>query len=78
MLSPEAGDVLIRDAITGYIVVEAISLRELSGPYLSIADAFVAAQRQVSTGRIWRENVDRRGRMLGAPFLLQLQASTLA
>ena len=77
MLCPEAGNVLIRDATTGYIVVEATSLRELSGPYLSIADTFVAAQSRISTGRIWRENVDRRGRMLGAPFLLELQPSAL-
>jgi hypothetical protein len=78
MLSPQPGDVLIRDAVTGYIVVDAIGLHELSGPYLSIADAYVAGRSRVSTGRIWRENVDRRGRILGAPFLLELQASTLA
>ena len=77
MASPEPGDVLIRDAITGYIVVDAISLRELSGPCLSIADAFVAAQSRAGMGRIWRENVDRRGRVLGAPFLLELQPSAL-
>ena len=77
MLSPEAGDVLIRDGVTGYTVVDAVSFRELSGPYPSISDAFVAA-RSLSACHVWRENHDRRGRPLGNPFLLELQASTLS
>jgi hypothetical protein len=77
VLSPEPGDVLIRDALSGgYTVVDAVSLRELSGPYLSIAAAFVAAQGRVSAGHVWRQEFDRR--KLGQPFLLELQASTLA
>ncbi len=77
MLSPGPGDVLIRDGVTGYTVVDAVSLRELSGPHPSVAAAFVAA-RSFSAGHVWRENHDRRGRPLGDPFLLELQASTLA
>ena len=78
MFRPEPGDVLIRDAVSEYILVDAVSLRELSGPYPSIADAFVAAQSQASIGHhVWRENLDRRGRLLGHPFLLELQASPL-
>jgi hypothetical protein len=78
MLSPEPGDVLIRDAVSGYTLVDAVSFRQLSGPYPSIADAFVAARSRISSGHhVWRENLDRRGRPLGHPFLLELQASTL-
>ena len=78
MFCPEPGDVLIRDTIVGYTVVDAVALRQLSGPYSSIADAFVAARGRASTGRIWRENLDLRGRTLGQPFLLELQVSSLA
>lgn len=77
MLSPGPGDVLIRDGVTGYTVVDAVSLRELSGPHPSVAAAFVAA-RSFPASHVWRENHDRRGRPLGDPFLLELQASTLA
>ena len=74
---PEPGDVLIRDTVFGYIVVDAVGLRELSGPYRLITGAFVAA-RESSTGHIWRESVDRRGRPLGHPFVLELPSSSLA
>ncbi len=77
MLSPQRGDVLIRDAVSGYTVMDAVSLRELSGPYPSIADAAVAARQCVSTGHVWREYLDPRGRALGHPFRLELPASTL-
>ena len=74
MLSPKPGDVLIRDAVSGYTVIDAVSLRELCGPYLSIFDAVVAARGQVSTGDLWREYLDPQGRTLGA-FRLDLPAS---
>ena len=75
MLTPKSGDVLISDEVSGYIVVDAVSRRELSGPFSSTAAAFVAARRLVSTGHVWRDN--RRGRALGDPFLLELPPSPL-
>ena len=78
MLSPEPGDVLIRNEVSGFTVVDAVNLRELSGPHLSTAAAFVAARGLVSTGHVWRDNLDGRGRTIGQPFLLELQPSTLA
>ena len=74
MFHPEPGDVLIRDEGAGFTVVDAVNLRELSGPHLSTAAAFVAARRLVSTGHVWRDNLDGR---LSQPFLLELEASTL-
>ena len=74
MVNPKLGDVLIRDAVSGYTVIDAVSLRQLSGPYLSIFDAVVAARGQVSTGDVWREYLDPQGRAIG-PFRLDLPAS---
>jgi hypothetical protein len=78
MSEPESGDVLVREAAVGYVVMDAITLRELSGPCFSIADACTTARRLLPRARIWREIVDRRGRALGPPFLLELQSSSIA
>ena len=77
MLTPQPGDVLIRDGVTGYFLVAAANQQHLSGPHGSLAEAFVSARRLAPNGRVWRENADDRGRALGRPFLLELQASAL-
>lgn len=77
MHGPKPGDVLIRETVVGYTVLDAVALYELSGPYSSIARAFVAAKTQISSGHIWRESVDHRGRPLGDPFVLELPPSPL-
>ena len=77
MHGPQPGDVLIREMVGGYTVVDAVTLYELSGPYASIGRAFVAAQARISSGHIWRESVDHRGRPVGEPFVLELPPSTL-
>ena len=77
MVSPKSGDVLIRDVVLGCAVVDAISLRELAGPFDSLTDAASAARRLARSGHVWRENQDRRGRVISAPFPIELPASTL-
>jgi hypothetical protein len=74
MGSLESGDVLIRDGVYGYIVMDALSLRVLAGPYSSIDDAVLAARGWASsTCRIWRQYFDPlRGRAVGEPFQLEL------
>jgi hypothetical protein len=68
-------DVLIRNAAGGFVVVDAVTLRSLAGPYTSLADAHKNACRLVSYGHVWRESVDRSGRSVGR-FLLELKASS--
>lgn len=76
-MAPHTGDVVVRDAASGgYVVLDAITMKALGGPYFSIADATLRAW-QLCDGHVWREAVDRRGRSLGPPFLLELQASSL-
>lgn len=76
-MAPHTGDVVVRDAASGgYVVLDAITMKALGGPYFSIADATLKAW-QLCDGHVWREAVDRRGRSLGPPFLLELQPSSL-
>ena len=76
MSHPSAGDVVIRDSAAGFVIADAVTL--MSGPFPTIADAAVAARSLAAHGRVWRENLDARGRALGPPFLLELRASALA
>jgi hypothetical protein len=78
MTQPRHGDALIRDAAAGYLVVDAVTFNPLGGPYARIADAVASARRLVVDGHVWRELADGRGRVLGRPFLLELQPSTIA
>ena len=78
MIHPVPGDVLIRNAAAGFTVVDALTNRELGGPFSSIADAATTARVFGFGKRVWRENLDGRGRPLGPPFPLELKASTLA
>jgi len=78
MVNPKSGDVLIRDVVLGCAVLDAISLRELAGPFYSLTDAASAARQLAKRGHVWRENLDRRGRAMSPPFPLELPASTLA
>ena len=77
-MAPNIGDVVVSDVTGGggYLIVEAITMRLLGGPYLLVADAAVKA-RQLCAGHVWRESFDALGRPLGAPFLLELQSSSL-
>jgi hypothetical protein len=75
-MAPHIGDVVVRDAAAGYIVIDAVTLKTLGGPYRSVAAATLKA-RQLCHGHVWRQSIDRRGRVLGSPFLLELQASSL-
>ena len=77
MLNPAPGDVLIRNAAAGFTVVDATTHRELGGPFSSIVDAATTARVFGFGKRVWRENLDVRGRPLGPPFPLELAASTL-
>ena len=80
MPHPTDGDTLLRDAASGYVVVDAMTLQPLAGPYPTIAEAALTARRLIGVGEghVWRDNVDGRGRRLGEPFLLELQPSTVA
>ena len=75
-MAPHTGDVVVRDTVAGYLILDVVTQQCLAGPYPSIADAALKAW-QLCDGHVWREEVDRRGRSLGPPFLLELQASPL-
>jgi hypothetical protein len=76
-MAPHIGDVVVRDAVAGgYLILDLATQQRLAGPYHSIADAALKAW-QLCDGHVWREAADRRGRSLGPPFLLELQASSL-
>jgi hypothetical protein len=77
MVNPASGDVLIRDAVAGYAVLDAVSLQQLAGPFPSIAEAALVARDLAKKGHLWRQNLDRRGRAISRPFRLELQPSTL-
>lgn len=69
---PQPGDVIIRDVVARqgeYIVTDAFTAETLRGPFNSIAEATSAAIES-TTGRVWRENRDHRGRPMGPPFPL--------
>ena len=78
MSNPSAGDVVICDSAAGFVIADAVTHAPMSGPYLTIADAALAARKLVADGHVWRENLDARGRALGPPFLLELRASAVA
>ena len=77
MVRPTAGDILVRDVTCGCSVVDAITLRQLAGPFQSVKEAVFVARELAKRGRVWRENQDPRGRVMNRPFRLELQASTL-
>ena len=70
------GDVVIRDAAGGFVVLDATTRRALVGPYRSLADAHASARRLVSFGHVWRETADRNGHTVGR-FLVELRASSI-
>ena len=78
MVRPKSGDVLVRDVICGCAVLDAVTLRELAGPFPSVSEAVLVARDLAKRGHVWRENLDRQGRAISRPFRLELQASTLA
>jgi hypothetical protein len=70
-MKPQFGDVLIRgDVFNGYEVVDAVSLAPLSTVVNATLDAALVVAR-LRGGRIWRQDVDRSGRPLGVPMLLE-------
>jgi hypothetical protein len=78
MSTPKNGDVLIReDAATrtgAFVLLDAVTLKRLRGPYGTLAAAASAARDLAGThGAVWRENVDNRGRSLGAPIRLSAE-----
>jgi hypothetical protein len=76
-MATHIGDVIVRDAVAGgYLILDVVTQEPLAGPYPSIADAALKAW-QLCNGHVWREPVDARGRSLGPPFLLELQASSI-
>ena len=77
-MAPTQGDALIRDAAAGYLVVDAVTLTQLAGPYTTLADAAACAWRLVVDGHVWRELADSRGHVLGEPIQLELQPSPIA
>jgi hypothetical protein len=77
MVRPQSGDVLVSDAIAGCAVLDAVTLRELAGPFQSITEAVFVARELAKQGHVWRENHDLQGRAINRPFRLELQPSTL-
>jgi hypothetical protein len=63
----EQGDVIIRNAVGGFVVADALSQQTLDGPFAGLTAALGAARRLAITGTIWREQVDERGRSMGHP-----------
>ena len=78
MSEPKRGDLLIRtqtdSAPPTFVVVDAITRRQVSGPFSTIPEAATSAAELAGTRRnIWQENVDHRGRSLGPPLRFPLE-----
>ena len=76
--APKVGDWIIRDVTPGqsgaYLLADAVTLKTVAGPFCSITDAAAYALARRRDGkRLWRENRDDRGRVLGEPFLIPLE-----
>ncbi len=69
METPQVGDIIVRAAGAGYELVAAVSGRHLAGPFMEWEVA-IARAGDLCTQRIWQQNVDNRGRPLGAPVCL--------
>jgi hypothetical protein len=72
------GDLLIRNqtpqsAVARFVVIDALSRHLVSGPFESLRDATLAAARHADGGTIWQENLDHRGRAVGAPMRLPIR-----
>ena len=52
MPHPTDGDTLLRDAASGYVVVDAMTLQPLAGPYPTIAEAALTARRTMVWVRV--------------------------
>ena len=66
----EPGDVIIR-SVPGdeFLLLNAVTLKALEGPFTTFADALATARLFVGPGgTIWQENHDDRGRPLGPPM----------
>ena len=50
-----------------FILMDGHSRLTIGEPFASFGEALRAAQQAAGSGTIWRENVDARGRPLGAP-----------
>jgi hypothetical protein len=64
------GDVIIR-SLPGdeFLVVNAVTLKTLEGPFTTFADALVTALLFVAPrGTIWKQNFDDSGQPLGPPI----------
>jgi hypothetical protein len=75
MLSaPQSGDVLITDAVASqpreFALVDALTRRSLGGTFPSLHAAVTAARKLRDGCGVWRENTDKRGRVLGPPLRL--------
>ncbi len=74
MSAPQPGDVLITDAAASqrdeFVLVDALTRRPLSGMFPSLHAALTAARQLRDGCCVWRENTDKRGRVLGPPLRL--------
>ncbi len=68
-MSVQRRTVIIRNSVQDgtFILMDGHSRLTIGEPLASFADAVRAAQQAAGSGTIWRENVDARGRPLGAP-----------
>ena len=77
-VSIRQGDLLIRDVSPSepgqFVVVDAITFDFVAGPFGVLFDAAAAAYRLRPSARVWRENLDQRGRELAPPTQLPLPA----
>jgi hypothetical protein len=75
--APQHGDLLIRDFSVStpgeFIIADALTLCRLQGPFGSLMDAAAAARALRPGSKVWRENVDSRGRALGPPIPLPVR-----
>ncbi len=68
-----SNDVVIRNTMNeAFEIVDAQSFEHLAGPYDSFAVA-IAVAPSYTTGQVFQQVLDNRGRAMGDPLLIQLR-----
>ena len=69
--SPEPGDVILTNTLNARFVLVDPTGQRIAGPFPTVLTAIESA-RTHTTGNIWQQSSDNRGRLVGNPIRLDL------